>query len=234
MVHLRILEYSQVYHDIILAIRQFTGYSKPFPNPRGQIRPRDTGANGNLDSTFRDSFMDVVNSFLVERKVGVSYFPPIDPVDAIRELQSCRIDSVDSQATENYHDWEPRLIWENPEDEKDIRVYIALLFEALKTNDLPPGANGEPFDLTRGRLVESFDTPECFVCGNASGDNKVECKPSANSEDCNSLISTKVQNVIVNFIDIAMTLQIRLKTINPGKQTFSSSFRIAPFPPHHV
>lgn len=70
----------------------------------------------------------------------------------------------------------PRLVWDNLEDEQDIRVNMARLFEALKLNGLPVSSCGKIFDLEKANLIKSFDTEDCFICGSPAADALVKCK----------------------------------------------------------
>jgi hypothetical protein len=71
----------------------------------------------------------------------------------------------------------PRLVFENSEDEQDIRVNMKLLFEALRaSNSLPVSSTGKVFDCEKANLIKSFDTEDCFVCGSLDPDFRVKCR----------------------------------------------------------
>lgn len=71
----------------------------------------------------------------------------------------------------------PRLVFENSEDERDIRVNMRLLFEALKgSNSLPVSSTGEMFDCEKANLMKLFDTEDCFICGDSDPVSRVKCQ----------------------------------------------------------
>lgn len=77
ILRLHIVENTQLHKDLIQAIRQFTGYTKSKPNARGLIPSRDIGADGNPLDVLSDAFVLMVETFLVERKGGITFFPQL-------------------------------------------------------------------------------------------------------------------------------------------------------------
>lgn len=74
--NLRIVAGSQLHKDLVLAIVQYTGYTKTFPNANGQI-PARSSVN---DVGFTMQFQAIVDTFLA--LVGAKFFPPLIPKDA--------------------------------------------------------------------------------------------------------------------------------------------------------
>ncbi|CZR67250.1 uncharacterized protein PAC_17149 [Phialocephala subalpina] len=163
--NLQVVPKSQLHRDLVLAIVQFTGYTKTFPNTNGQIAPR--AVNG---VEFTIQFLAIVDTFLT--LAGAKFFPPLIPEDAGWQ-----------PVEENFMDFEgmPRLVWapENFEEKEDIKVNMQLLFETIRNNGLVLGSSGQSLSLEKANLFKCFDTKDCYVCGSQTETHDnilVQCK----------------------------------------------------------
>ncbi|KAF8848618.1 hypothetical protein BDZ45DRAFT_698242 [Acephala macrosclerotiorum] len=187
--NLRIVARSQLHKDLVLAIVQYTGYTKTFPNANGQI-PARSSFN---DVGFTVQFRAIVDTFLT--LAGAKFFPPSIPEDA--GWQPVEENFIDFPI-----DGMPRLVWapENLEEKEDIRANMLLLFETIRDNGLALGLGSQSLSLEKANLFKCFDTKDCFVCGSKTethGNILVQCKECKCHwhEKCYSVVPAPVDHV---------------------------------------